>query len=255
MNTNTAIRRISDPLSDLSKTILNGATLEQALDHIYERFHPWIPYDRIGFAEVDEANQIARAVWHRSNDRTLLRKNYSAPLAGSSLSLVIARRQPRILNDLPAYLEHRPNSRSTALIVKEGIKSSMTCPLFVKNKPIGIIFFSSRDLDTYFENDIQTLREIATQLAMLLMISQKSATLEVIKRIEAPAQHPKASNKLLLSQLKPGMVLEAPIKSDGKLLLAIGTELTVQAIVRLDLLHAKGMLESSQIEIDRRYVF
>jgi GAF domain-containing protein len=251
MKESKTMASVAECLFKLSRAILNGASIDESLDQIYEDFRQWIPYDRIGFAEIVDHGKIARARWYRSNDRVLLRKGYSAPLDGSSLSIVIQRRQPRILNDLPGYLERRPTSRSTELMVQEGIKSSMTCPLIVKGKPIGLLFFSSRDVDTYCQSHVDIMKDIANQLAMLLMASQHTVSPVVIERLEAESKSGLNSSELLLSQLRPGMVLKNSILANGNLLLTGGTRLTAQSISRLDLLHAKGMLDSAYIQIDQ----
>ncbi|MCB1625638.1 MAG: GGDEF domain-containing protein, partial [Pseudomonadales bacterium] len=110
-------------LFQLSSKIVAGGTLEESLEYIYQGFHDLIPYDRIGYADVDIANKTARARWAKANGQILLRNGYSASLVGSSLSLVIENRRPRVLDNLPAYLESRPNSYSTKMMVAEGIKS------------------------------------------------------------------------------------------------------------------------------------
>ena len=250
-------------LHSLSSTILDGTDLEEALELIFSSFHQWIPYERVGYADIDIDTQVARSRWAKSSEPILLRKGYSASLAGSSLSVVLSRRQPRVLNNLPQYLKHRPQSRSTMMIVKEGFKSSMTCPLFIKHKPLGLLFFTSRELNAYTESHVSIMKEIAVHLASLLMASQHTVSLATQSsgrrgghdhRSAQPHKHSpgtaaiaknsKANSPLLLSQLKPGMILEASIRCGDNLLLAAGRQLTVQSIARLNVLRAKGLLET-----------
>ncbi|HLF94556.1 MAG TPA: ATP-binding protein, partial [Planctomycetota bacterium] len=72
----------------------------------------------------------------------------------------------RILNDLQDYLEHKPSSESTRLIVREGMQSSLTLPLVVRGKPIGVMFFSSREAKAYRPEHADFLRGIVGHMAI-----------------------------------------------------------------------------------------
>jgi hypothetical protein len=97
-----------------------------------------------------------------------LEPGYSAPLKGSSLEAIIETGQPRILNDLKAYLEENPESESTKRIVAEGVRSSLTCPLIAMGKPVGFMFFSSKEPHTYKDIHVELFQQIAGQLAMIV---------------------------------------------------------------------------------------
>lgn len=245
MNKDSGVER----LFQLSSKIVAGATLEESLEHIYLCFHDLIPYDRIGYADVDVEDQTARARWAKSNGRILLRNGYSASLIGSSLSLVIENRRPRVLDDLPAYLENRPDSYSTKVMVAEGIKSSMTCPLFVDDAPTGILFFSSRESNTYNESHVLLMKAIAMNLAMLLKLSEQGLVKRTVP--EEPTNAPLATRlirHLQLLQLEPGMILEEPILlANHTLLLAAGAELTQLSIDRLNALNHNGFAEITSV--------
>lgn len=242
----TGIPDVAALLYGLSCKIVAGASIEEALDHIYENFQSLVPYDRIGYADVDIEEGTATARWARSREPLLLRLGYSAPLAGSSLSIVIEHRQPRVLNDLPGYCQRRPESRSTRLIVREGIKSSMTCPLYVDERPIGLLFFSSRELDAYSDPHVNVLKEITMHLAMLLMAADHTSPMPTSRQPEAtadPQLEEAAPINLRFSQLEPGMVLMKPVRVQNMLLLSEGTELSQTVIDRLVMLHQKGLVD------------
>ena len=48
------------------------------------------------------------------------------------------------------------------------MRSSLTCPLVVKNQPVGFLFFSSMQANTYSESHQELFLQIADQLAMTL---------------------------------------------------------------------------------------
>jgi signal transduction histidine kinase len=156
-------------LVTITAQINAGLTLDEVLNQVYESFRSVIPYDRIGFSLLEEDGEIVRARWARSDaPEVKLPIGYSASLAGSSLQQIVETGQPRILNDLEAYLQEHPDSSSTRLIVAEGMRSSLTCPLVAMGKPIGFMFFSSMQPNTYRDAHVELFLQIAGQLAVIV---------------------------------------------------------------------------------------
>jgi signal transduction histidine kinase len=156
-------------LERITARINAGLLLDDVLDNVYQDFREVIPYQRIGLALLEEDGQLVRARWARSDLPVLkINRNFSQPLAGSSLETILQTGQPRILNDLPAYLAAKPSSESTRLIVAEGLRSSLTCPLIANGVPIGFIFFSSTQVDAYAAVHVETFQRIAEQLSVIV---------------------------------------------------------------------------------------
>jgi len=156
-------------LSKITEEVNAGLRLDDVLNNVYDSFRPVIPYNRIGCALLEEDGTIVRARWARSDASVLkIVTGYEAPLKGSSLQKIVETRQPRILNDLEAYLKEHPESDSTRKIVQEGMRSSLTCPLIVRGNPIGFIFFSSMQTDTYKDAHIEFFLQIAGHLAIIV---------------------------------------------------------------------------------------
>lgn len=161
-------REISE-LSRVTARVNAGVLLDQVLDHVYVSFRSIIPYDRIGFSLLEDGGKVLRAYWARSEAPVLrIGKGYAAPMEGSSLQTVLETGRPRILNDLVAYLRAHPASESTRLIVDEGVRSSLTCPLVNDGKPVGFIFFSSFEADAYRDAHVELFLQIAGQLAAIV---------------------------------------------------------------------------------------
>jgi len=159
----TRARKLADVIEQLNR----GLTLADVLDHIFDGFRGIIPFDRIGCALIEADGLTARSVWARSEASHLeLGVDYTAPLAGSSLQTIIDTGEPRILNDLEAYLVEHPESASTAKIVAEGIRSSLTCPLLANDRPVGFLFFSSCNRATYRDSHVDLFRQIAGPVAL-----------------------------------------------------------------------------------------
>lgn len=152
----------------VAEHVAGGVRLDDTLDRVYESFRGLIPFDRIGCALLSEDGLSVRAHWARSNLPLKVQRGFSAPLAGSSLEQILETGQPRILNDLEAYLAGHPDSVSTRLIVEEGIRSSLTCPLLAQGKPVGFLFFSSTARNAYRDLHQEVFLHIAGQLSALI---------------------------------------------------------------------------------------
>lgn len=156
-------------LYQITARINSGLLLNQILEEIYSDFRPLIPYNRIGFALLEEGGKLLRARWAKTDQAQVkLEIGYAARMAGSSLEPIMASREPRIINDLPEYLAKKPESESTRLIVAEGYQSSLTCPLIAGGVPVGFMFFSSVDADTYANVHVEVFKQIAEQLSVIV---------------------------------------------------------------------------------------
>lgn len=156
-------------LSKITHRINTGLILDEVLNYVFESFHSIIPFDRIGFSLIQEDGKNVSARWARSAALKMeIMKGYTAPLAGSSLAKIIETQQPRILNDLEEYLVQHPGSESTRLIVAEGMRSSLTCPLIATGKAIGFMFFSSMQKETYKNIHVEIFTQIAGELAVIV---------------------------------------------------------------------------------------
>ncbi|WP_162909602.1 ATP-binding protein [Aggregatilinea lenta] len=156
-------------IDQITTRINEGLLLDDVLENVYDDFRELIPYDRIGFALIDDGGQTVTARWAKSSYHPLeLRRGFSAPLAGSTLAAILETREPRILNDLRAYLDAKPSSESTRLIVEEGIQSSLTCPLVADGTAVGFIFFSSRQPYTYDQIHVDVFQRIAARLSIIV---------------------------------------------------------------------------------------
>jgi len=173
-------------LARITGRVNRGLAVDKALDYVFDTFRPAVPYDRIGFARVDTSDPdgaIARAEWARSDFPEIgLPIGYSAPLAGSSLEKVIQSGAPRIINDLVAYLEAKPDSDATQRIVREGVRSSLTCPLVNDGRPVGFLFFSSREPYTYDDHHVDLCRQVAGQLALVVEKGRLIDELETLRQ-------------------------------------------------------------------------
>jgi serine phosphatase RsbU (regulator of sigma subunit) len=152
--------------------IRRGTRLEEILDFIFEKFRGDIPFDRISLATVDATTGRLVARWARSEGRLRIAEGYSMDLADTSLAAVFALGRPRIIDDLERYLDENPHSEGTWLLVAEGLRSSLTCPLVVNGRPTGFLFFNSRRRGAYSDSHIGAFEQVATTVAMLFELGR-----------------------------------------------------------------------------------
>jgi diguanylate cyclase (GGDEF)-like protein len=156
-------------LGELTETLNRAILPEEVLEHVYSSFRTAIPYDRIGFALYDEEEGIVRAAWARSENPTPgLPVGYQLHITVGSLKAVMDRGEPRVIDDLERYLAEHPESDPTRRIVKEGMRSSLTCPLTALGRTVGFLFFSSTEAGIYTQGHVDFMRQIAGQLSMIL---------------------------------------------------------------------------------------
>jgi len=246
-----------ETLSRITDKINQGVMLEDVLNETYESFRTIIPYDRIGFSLLEDNNRIVRAVWARSESPEIkLGYGYCAEMAGSSLQQIIETGKPRILNDLEGYLREKPESESTQLVVEEGMRASLTCPLIAMGKPIGFLFFSSMSPHKYENVHVDIFLKIANQLAVIVEKGRLCEELielnELKNKFLGMAAHdlrsPITAIKGFASILERGLLGEVPQQQKDILTRIENASQRMLALVN-DLLDVSA-IESGQFEID-----
>lgn len=155
-------------LLSLTERVNYGVSLDETLDFVWSDLRGVIPYNRIGFSLIDEGRQGVVARWAKSDRDVKLGKGYQGKLDGSTLARILATGRPRIINDLEGYLRRKPSSDATRLVVEEGMRSSLTCPLVVRAKPVGFMFFSSAEAGAYSDAHVEFFRQVAGMLSAVL---------------------------------------------------------------------------------------
>lgn len=157
-------------LIKLLENINNNDSFDGVLQYIYSTFSAFIPYTHIGIALIEDDGESIRASYGISYDNEVnLAKNLLGSrtlLKGSSLEKIIETGEVRVINDLEAYLANRPIKEYNRIILNSGIKASITLPLKINQKPIGIIFFSSNKRNIYKTEHVQFLKTLANSISI-----------------------------------------------------------------------------------------
>jgi len=198
-------------LEAVNQKVAAAQTLDDVLNFVFETTKDICPCDRLSAAFLEEDGKRVVSRWTRAlYEPVLLRDGFHQDIEGSSLQQVFDSGQARIINDLEQYVREHPGSASSKLILREGIRSSMTCPLVVEGRKVGFLFRSSRKPNAYNDHLVRIHYAMAERL---------SQAVEKTRRIEQLA----AANRAYMEVL--GFVtheLNSPLASlvmDGRVLL------------------------------------
>ncbi|HPO12661.1 MAG TPA: cyclic nucleotide-binding domain-containing protein [Candidatus Hydrogenedentes bacterium] len=152
-------------LDMVNQKVASASSLDAIMNFLFDSMRRVGACDRLGLAFIEEEGRRVTLYWTRADYEPLsITKGYTADLQGSSLEAVLESGQPRVINDLKLHLMKNPGSVSTKLIVREGIRSSMTCPLIVEGRPLGFLFRSSRHPNVFDKHQVQLHLAIAERL-------------------------------------------------------------------------------------------
>jgi hypothetical protein len=190
-------------------------TLDDVIDLLFERTAAIFPFDRLGlsFVEEDGRRVVSRYV-RTTYDGVLLGRGYSEDLRDSSLERVLRDGTPRIIDDLRRYLDEHPRSRSTKLLLREGVRSSLTCPLIVEGRIVGFMFRSSRQPRAFTQHHVEL------QMALTERLSQAVEKAWRIEQLTAANRNYMEMLGFVSHELKnpvASMVTDARVLADGYL--------------------------------------
>lgn len=161
------LNKLIELISNLNK----GVSFDGILNYIYSSFSEFIPYSHIGIALLKDDEKILEASYGISDPALdeLPKKlaGIKAEVSKTSLGNIIENGTPRVINDLEKYTKNK-DTEYNLILMQHGIKSSITLPLKINQKPVGIIFFSSIYKNTYKQEHISFLEILSDSIAISL---------------------------------------------------------------------------------------
>ncbi|HOW84255.1 MAG TPA: GAF domain-containing sensor histidine kinase [Spirochaetota bacterium] len=150
----------------VNRKIAGLRNVRDTLEFLFAETQDLFPCDRIGLAFFEEGGKrLALRHVIANYSPQFIGEGYTSDVSGSSLEKIFSDGTPRIINDLEAYAAANPGSASTALLLREGVMSSMTCPLLVDGRPVALLFRSARRKNAYNEREISLHLLIAERLS------------------------------------------------------------------------------------------
>ncbi|MFV1966455.1 MAG: sigma 54-interacting transcriptional regulator [Pirellulaceae bacterium] len=157
-----------DVCEGLLQQLSMGRSFDELFESIYDQLRETVPYHRIGVGLLEGPERVLRLTYCRSDGDLAMKVGYAAHIEGSTLEPLLESGRPRIINDLERYFQQKPTSASTELILREGMRSSLTLPLVAEGKPIGVVFFSSREAGVYNDQHLALLKRLAGHVGISL---------------------------------------------------------------------------------------
>jgi diguanylate cyclase (GGDEF)-like protein len=124
-----------------------------------------IPYDRMGVVLPDETGKGLRIFQLAGRGRRGMEPDsLRMTMEGTGIEWVMSRRQPHIERDLA----ERRLFVEDALLLKEGIRSSIRLPLIARGKVLGALFLDSQASGAFGERELELLVPLGEQLAIAI---------------------------------------------------------------------------------------
>ncbi|MDF2678145.1 MAG: metal dependent phosphohydrolase [Bacillota bacterium] len=158
-------------LIELIENLNKDVSFEGILKYIHSSFYDFIPYSHIGVALLHDDCETLEASYgisdHTIEDISVKMVGLKVNINNTSLIKVVESGIPRVINDLNKYVNN--NGRQNyynKIFIEAGIKSSITLPLIINGKTVGIIFFSSVHKNIYKTEHIKFLETLSSSIAL-----------------------------------------------------------------------------------------
>jgi HD-GYP domain-containing protein (c-di-GMP phosphodiesterase class II) len=148
---------------DMASQFVYG-NLENFMPRLKRRMERLMPCDRLAVAFIDGDGEVVAESAALGYDEVHLEPGFRQPLSDTSLGDVAAGGHPRIISDLEYYYRKVHKSEGTELILREGMRSSLTFPIVIRDRCVGFLFASSAERNAYNRSHISRGERILTLL-------------------------------------------------------------------------------------------
>lgn len=156
--------REQERLDGLCECLRSAESLDEAFELLGSELAKDLPFDRLALAVLTDDDQQLRALRVQSSHAMRWGEGDSRPLLGSSLEPMIREHAVRIIHDLKGYQTLRPSSLSTKRLIEEGMRSSLTIPIYRDEQPLGVLFVTSATPDAFHATHAGILAKLSPAL-------------------------------------------------------------------------------------------
>lgn len=228
-------------------------TVAGILDVLFESFQPLVPFERVEYAALEGPELVTRWV----------RTTYQPVLLDVGFAFVPTRPPPPgpwIDIDTASLAEARPANHPSRILLQEGVRSGLCCPLDVKGQRLGYLFFCSRRPRAYDELHVWVMSQLAGIAAGAIAVTQLYEDLQRYSaQLEDMARHRAAFLSAISHELRTpltGVLGLARILADSALesserdeLLALLLDQAEDAVFIVDDLLVVGMDHAGHLEV------
>lgn len=156
----------------IAERIGAGLRPEEVLDHVFDAVQSILPLDRLSFVRLEDGGRMLRVAWTRTRGEA-----GHAP-EGPALALADGGRddrlwtgQVRVVADVEVLSPGGRRGSASRLLLGEGTRSSMSCPLEVDGEPMGVLWLGSRQPRAFGDDHVLVFSHLARHVALALQRS------------------------------------------------------------------------------------
>ncbi|MFW6313336.1 MAG: HD domain-containing phosphohydrolase [Spirochaetota bacterium] len=131
--------------------------LQRALSRI-------MPCERVAVAFIESDGHVVAESASVLLPEVHLEPGFREPIERTTLGEVAALKRPRIINDLTTHYQQVHQSEGTRLLLREGIRSSLTVPLVIRGRCVGFLFVASTKQDAFTQEHTARAERLVTLL-------------------------------------------------------------------------------------------
>lgn len=153
-------------LERINRRVAAARDLGEIIDFLFDQTRKIMSCDRIDVAFVEDDNRRMVLYYVRTAyEPRYLMKGFASDIMGGSIQRVFQYGYPSVIEDMEEHARRNPQSDSARLLVREGIRSSMVCPLVVEGRPLGMLMCRSREIGAYGAHEVRLHRGFAEGLS------------------------------------------------------------------------------------------
>ena len=150
----------------INQRVAGAVDLGEIIDLLFDETRKIMSCDRIDVAFVEDDNRRMVLYYVKTDYEPLyLMKGFASDIIGGSIQRVFQYGYPSVIDDMEEHARQNPQSDSARLLVKEGIRSSMVCPLAVDDRPIAMLMCRSKKAGAYGAHEVRLHLGFAARLS------------------------------------------------------------------------------------------